>query len=124
VTSIPEDVFAPAAVSRDALLGSPYKIPYGTGPVVRPMTFDYAYRLAPGGVDEEASFPGLWTRDISRSANCQWAIRSVGPDLTATVLGGFSGGTPNSYDPTNGTVSNGDIFYLGPGLGPEMGPVN
>lgn len=124
LTAIPEDVFAPAAVHRDPILGGPYRIPYSSGPVIHPMTFDYAYRRTPLGADEETTNPGLWTQRISRSANCQWALRSVGPDLKATVLGGWSADVPTSYDPTNGTVSNGDIFFLGPGLGPEMGPVN
>jgi len=124
MTSIPEDVFASAAVSRDAVLAGPYKVPYNVGPPVHPLTFDYAYRRLPDGRDEDVAFPGLWTQRISRSANVQWALRSVGPDLKATVLGGLGGDIPTSYDPTNGTVSNGDIFFVGPGLGPEMGPVN
>ncbi len=48
------------------------------------------------------------------SISVMWALKSVGPDLEATTLG-----TANVtvYDPTNGTLSRGDIFYCGPGKG-------
>lgn len=46
------------------------------------------------------------------AGNCRYFLASHGPDLAdpnedAAVL----------YDPTNGTVSDGDIYYLGPGIG-------
>ncbi len=87
------------------------------------LTFDYASRIAPNGTDENISIPmtpPLWTERISRSPNVMWALRSVGPDLNATTLGHTSP-SATSYDPTNGTVSAGDVFFLGPGIGPESG---
>jgi hypothetical protein len=38
-----------------------------------------------------------------------WVLTSLGPDYTADF--------PMIYDPTNGTISNGDISRLGPGGG-------
>ncbi len=121
LTAIPEDPFAEMAISRNAVLAGPYKIPYNAGPLTRPYTFDYAYRISATGRDEEELNPGLWTQRISRGQNTvMWAMRSVGPDLDATVLGSASS---NTYDSTNGTVSGGDIYMLGPGLGFDSGPV-
>lgn len=123
LTSIPEDIFARSAVSRDPDLGQWYKTHSG-GELANVFAFDYAYRILPNGEDENEYFsnlnPPLWTARISRSPNVLWALRSVGPDLLATTLGHDS---PNatSYDPTNGTVSAGDVFFLGPGIGPESG---
>lgn len=122
LTALPEDTFAAAAIQRSAAYASGYQVPYGSGMqnLRRPYTFDYAFRYFPDGRDEEAVFPGLWLQRISRLANVQWALRSVGPDLLATVLGDANLAA-TSYDPTNGTLSAGDIFYLGPGAGPETG---
>ncbi|MCX7018746.1 MAG: type II secretion system protein GspG [Candidatus Sumerlaeota bacterium] len=119
MSAIPEDVFAEGAMSRNATLASPYKV---AGRFVRPFCFDYAYRYLPDGRDENALYPGLWTLRISRSPGVMWALRSIGPDLYATVLGDLSP-SATSYDPTNGTISAGDIFFLGPGIGPESGSV-
>jgi type II secretion system protein G len=122
LTSIPEDVYAAAALNKNTVETAPYKIPYNTGPIVRPLSFDYAFRYYPDGRDENVVLPGLWTKRISRSENVMWALRGVGPDLVATVLGSVSPAA-TSYDPTNGTLSDGDIFFLGPGIGPESGAI-
>ncbi|MGI8906914.1 MAG: prepilin-type N-terminal cleavage/methylation domain-containing protein [Candidatus Sumerlaeaceae bacterium] len=122
LSSIPEDTFARTAVYRNPQLGEYYKTGPG-GELASVCAFDYAYRMTPDGRDENIVIPltpPLWTERISRSAGVLWALRSVGPDLNATTLGHDS---PNatSYDPTNGTVSAGDVFFLGPGIGPESG---
>jgi len=44
-----------------------------------------------------------------------WMAQSHGPDMQHSDFGG--GGFPVAYDPTNGTISAGDIFYFGPGVG-------
>ncbi len=122
ITAIPEDPFAAAAISRNASMATPYHVPYPSGPLVHPFTFDYAYRITATGQDEDALYPGLWTNRISRGfSNVMWAMKCVGPDLEATVLGAT---TATTYDPTNGTISTGDIFLLGPGLGFDAGPVH
>lgn len=51
---------------------------------------------------------------VSGASNCRWFMASHGPDLTDPG----DAGAP-LYDPTNGTVSPGDIYYLGPGIGPR-----
>ena len=122
ITSVPEDIYAEASLGKDLVLTAPYKIPYSTGKLTRPYCFDYAYRYFPDGRDENVVYPGLWTDRISRSKNVAWALKSVGPDLIATVLGAASPAA-TSYDPTNGTLSAGDLFFLGPGIGPEFGSV-
>lgn len=80
-----------------------------------PLTYDYANRIQPDGTFEDF---GTWI-NITRVPNTAlWAMRSAGPDLTPTYLG-----TPEaSYDPTNGTVSTGNIYWTGPGVG-EDGPL-
>lgn len=122
LSAVPEDVYAAPAINRDRIQTAPYKIPYDSGPLAHPLTFDYAYRYFPDGRDENVVFPGLWTKRISRSDNVIWALRGVGPDLNATFLGASSPAA-TSYDPSNGTLSAGDIFFLGPGIGPEFGSV-
>lgn len=122
ITAVPEDLFAVSAIRRNTIHSQPYQVPYGSGRYVRPYSFDYAYRIMPDGRDEEQVTPGLWLLRISRASNVMWALRSVGPDLIATVLGDTSPAA-TSYDPTNGTLSNGDVYFLGPGLGPESGGV-
>lgn len=121
LTALPEDVFAAASMQRNPTLAEPYQVPNGSGNFVRPYTFDYAYRYYPDGRDENEG-TGIWTLRISRSPNVMWALKSVGPDLNATVLNDISPAA-TSYDPTNGTLSAGDIFFLGPGIGPESGPI-
>jgi type II secretion system protein G len=51
---------------------------------------------------------------VSGAENCRWFMASHGPDLTDPG----DAGAP-LYDPTNGTVSRGDLYYLGPGIGPR-----
>ncbi len=122
ITAVPEDIYAEHSIGKDLVLTAPYKVPYSSGKLTRPYCFDYAYRYFPDGRDENVVYPGLWTQRISRSKGVLWALKSVGPDLVATVLGAASPAA-TSYDPTNGTLSAGDLFYLGPGIGPEFGAV-
>jgi len=110
-SSVMEDVFAVQAVSKSTVLDDPYRVPYGTGPLVHPFPYDYACKILPNGGQELVS---SWA-NISANPNAvMWALRSCGPDLVATVLGDP---TAVIYDPTNGTVSSGDIFFTGPGIG-------
>jgi len=46
----------------------------------------------------------------------RWHMHSHGPDRDHDDFAGAAG-IPVAYDPTNGTVSDGDIFYFGPGIG-------
>jgi type II secretion system protein G len=51
----------------------------------------------------------------------QWLLRSRGPRGTGSAADGANLGNSvdktDAYDPTNGTVSRGNIFMLGPGVG-------
>ncbi|MGI8905732.1 MAG: type IV pilin protein [Candidatus Sumerlaeaceae bacterium] len=131
ISSPPEDVFAPPVAASGDSLSVYYRFrpsgePQVSDPLVRPYTFDYGCRTLPDGRDEDADAngqsTGLWTRRISRVPNAQWAMRSVGPDLIGTVIGQDHPAC-TSYDPTNGTTSWGDIYYQGPGIGPDFGPI-
>lgn len=46
-----------------------------------------------------------------------WMMLSHGPDIDHDNPD--DGFVPSSYDPTNGTISSGDIYYFGPGIGPK-----
>lgn len=77
---------------------------------------------APPGLDQ---YPvrGLFTmvdRNSLRShpyanESAVWMILSHGPDQTHDNPD--DGAVPVSYDPTNGTLSEGDMYYFGPGIG-------
>jgi prepilin-type N-terminal cleavage/methylation domain-containing protein len=118
ITSVFEDPFAEGGIidadDPGNVFDDAYRIPYASGELTRPYPFDYANRFRLNGDDEEALFPGLWTERISESQYVVWALRSIGPDNTPTFLGLSSA---RVYDPTNGTTSFGDIFYLGSGVG-------
>jgi prepilin-type N-terminal cleavage/methylation domain-containing protein len=48
----------------------------------------------------------------------RWNMKSVGPDNRDSISAGQAAGdSPPIYDPTNGTTSDGDILYYGPGYG-------
>lgn len=54
----------------------------------------------------------VWLRDYGTdAANMQWYLSSNGPDLWCNAAG------QAIYDPTNGTVSSGDLVWFGPGKG-------
>lgn len=57
-------------------------------------------------------------RDLARTTNLEYFLLSHGPDVDhdSPDLGENPDGA-SLYDPTNGTVSSGDILYWGPGLG-------
>jgi len=62
-----------------------------------------------------------WQQDVSADnskwdASVVWLAHSHGPDLDHDDYLGDAG-RPLQYDPTNGTISDGDIFYFGPGSG-------
>lgn len=53
---------------------------------------------------------------VSGATAIRWMMFSHGPDLTHQD-GSPEHGDPVLYDPTNGTVSRGDIYFFGPGVG-------
>jgi len=117
MTSVPGDPF----VTRGTI--EEYTAPKGTNawreggsktaPYVEPLTYDYAFRISPLGVMESNA---TWGRISSSPGATLWAMRGSGPDSWPTYLGDNA----KPYDPTNGTVSDGDIFWTGPGKGEDV----
>ncbi len=104
VAEIPADPFVanlPASYSDGVDWNLAYKNHLGEWTFPRP--FDYLPRLP----------NALWASVTSHPESARWALRSAGPDIVPTWLGH---GAP-AYDPTNGTVSAGDIYFTGPGIG-------
>ncbi|MGC8740431.1 MAG: type IV pilin protein [Candidatus Sumerlaeaceae bacterium] len=52
----------------------------------------------------------------SGASQVRWLMFSHGPDLKHQD-GSPENGDPVQYDPTNGTISRGDIYFFGPGVG-------
>ena len=115
-SSVPEDPFAKPIAGTGSPCASAYRIPFETGPLVRPFPYDYATR----DPDAPNDTPETWAKISRRLGQVQWALRSVGPSLRAAWLGD---GAP-AYDPTNGTASLGNLYFTGPGIGidgPSLG---
>jgi len=121
ITSIPMDVFnqetaatSPSAATDEQVRAFIYTdrfsygefvpAPYAATPTSNGHNL-YRYLWGPNG-----EFPGA-----------EWFLRSRGPLGTGSSADGANlGGLIDSrvfYDPTNGVVSNGNIFMLGPGVG-------
>ena len=111
IASIPEDVFAIYVVESSGTWKVAYEVPYNSGDFVRPYPFDYARRKKPDGTYETD-----WEYICSNPSTTEWIMKSVGPDRDPTYLY-LQPGYTVSYDPTNGTVSYGDIIWTGPGKG-------
>jgi len=64
----------------------------------------------------------LFISDLARQlgqgggGSLRYFLFSHGPDLKHQD-GSAENGDPARYDPTNGTISSGDIYYFGPGAG-------
>ncbi|MCD6386692.1 prepilin-type N-terminal cleavage/methylation domain-containing protein [Candidatus Sumerlaeota bacterium] len=117
ITSVLEDPFANAGNITSYFSSrpeNPYAIPPdSSGKLVRPFTYDFACRRLPDGGYES---PLTWIHITRYPYSVIWAMRGIGPDKIPTVLGD---GVARPYDPTNGTVSFGDIFWSGPGVGED-----
>ncbi len=99
ITSIPPDPFGDMDVSI-SYVGPPWKY----------RTYDFVSKIKaiPGN---DAFFDFLY---MNTGRTGLWYAASQGPDrVPELVRGGMHAGT--EYDPTNGTVSNGDIIRIGPG---------
>jgi type II secretory pathway pseudopilin PulG len=100
---LPDDHWA----LREAFSGTSHSAPYHrdgdpTKEVLVPIVYDYA-KFDPG-----LDSPAIWAEITQRPDLIHWAISSPGPDEIVTYLG-FSG--YEVYDPTNGTISWGDILH-------------
>lgn len=105
--------FAPTATGRNPLDGYD--------------TYDYvdAKSFTPGGAPLALAVDGA-----ARCSGASWHTVSSGPDQRNAFGGGVQGGggyQPNlgmDYDPTNGTISAGDIVRIGSGPGPRFAGKN
>lgn len=116
MTSVPGDPFADEGSIRKYTAtrgGNPYTVDGSlSAPFVYPMTYDYACRRDPDGTWEN---PTMWAKITENPDSIIWAMRSAGPDKWPVWLGEST----HAYDPTNGTVSEGNIFWSGPGKGED-----
>jgi prepilin-type N-terminal cleavage/methylation domain-containing protein len=120
ITSLPLDIFPNAADGPKAGFPDPHTPHYVND------QFNSKWTAAPWAGDRSFEFFSarsyaalLLFRDVAETEYnyaVQWHIHSHGPDLDHDDFLGDAG-IPTEYDPTNGTVSDGDIFYFGPGRG-------
>lgn len=111
-TKVPNSLTSPVAY-----LTSRFPDPYhpqdaiqaGEDPVYHLMGRDYAERR-----NELAEYQGYLAGLAVSPGQIKYVLLGHGPDVDHD---GPTSSDPASYDPTNGTVSNGDILYFGPGLG-------
>jgi general secretion pathway protein G len=118
MTSVPADPFAHEGKIVEYTKDKPFN-PYAWPPTpgstnfVYPLTYDYATRVSQSGDFESDD---LWGRIASNPATVMWGIRSCGPDLWPAWLGE----AVSPYDPTNGSTSDGNLFWTGPGKGDDQ----
>ncbi|MCX7626717.1 MAG: prepilin-type N-terminal cleavage/methylation domain-containing protein [Candidatus Sumerlaeaceae bacterium] len=106
---------------------------YGVNPAgqlnVEYDTYDYfeAYDFTPGTGSYDQTTPNWRGAGITSGAN--WRVVSAGPDRVNFFGGGYAGQFPMpdrsfglDYDPTNGTVSRGDIVRVSSAAGPINAP--
>lgn len=107
MTNLPTDFFAEgiAAGASGTVNASAYRRG-ATTEIMRPIVYDYAKfdRSLPSGNDSI----GVWSEITTNPSAVQWALNSPGPDILNHTFLGFSGLV--IYDPTNGTVSQGQIL--------------
>ena len=118
MTTLPKDPFmdfsrAKNYVSATNKTTNPYTVDGGlTSAPAYPLTYDFAFRRQPDGSYEPDA---VWARISSTPGAVLWALRGTGPDRWPSWLGELT----QSYDPTNGTVSRGNIIWTGPGKGED-----
>jgi len=123
ITSLPPDIFAETAASGGALRYNGNPFPPNAyqegGDIIRPIVYDYATydRDLVATNDESAA---AWELISANPEGVQWALNSPGPDVGVQTFLGF--GDLVIYDPTNGTVSFGQILRTN--LGAEDDPGN
>jgi prepilin-type N-terminal cleavage/methylation domain-containing protein len=109
----------------DPFINASVKFAYGpTGAIMQGYdTYDYvdAYSFTSAGAMHDTTYK----RGASVCSGAQWHMVSAGPDRKNCFGGGIANwtGAPAEaqgcdYDPTNGTVSAGDIVRIGGGQGP------
>jgi Tfp pilus assembly protein PilE len=112
-TSVFQDVFADAVAAGSALRPGggvcspgPYRVGGSpTGALLLPLAYDYAKFDRTGAGADSVS---VWAEITQSPESVAWALNSPGPDTKVHEYLGFSGLV--IYDPTNGTISTGQIL--------------
>ena len=125
LTSVFPDIFADAVANNGArrpngavLSSAPYRVGgVAGGALILPLVYDYAKFDRTGPNPDN---PNVWAEITSSPSTVAWALNSPGPDTKIHEFLGFSGLT--IYDPTNGTVSDGQIIRTN--LGADDKPSN
>jgi prepilin-type N-terminal cleavage/methylation domain-containing protein len=112
ITTVLTDIFADKVANGQAVRpgggaqsGAPYHENANQAqPLIRPLPYDYAR------FDRDTPYPdsvGVWSEITNSPESIAWALNSAGPNVSVFEYLGYSGLT--IYDPTNGTVSVGQI---------------
>jgi len=108
MTSIPPDIFSRDKVTTYS--NEDIRVPIYTDKKSYARFVTNAFGTVENGRNVYRLF---WRVDFPQS---EWVLRSRGPRGTAGGIGEtFT--KLDAYDPTNGTISNGNITYVGPGVG-------
>jgi len=105
MTSVPFDVFNTAFFQEKRAHNFPFEIEQASF-----FMRGSSRRIYNHGVSDDAPFFSsfVWQSDDLRSKiYYRYLLQSAGPDLLF-----WNSGPERYYDPTNGTVSSGDIFYV------------
>lgn len=116
LSSVPADPFATVGRIREFAAERPIN-PYAFPTTAKdnfifPLTYDYARRM---GMDGAMESDDIWRNISAHYDRIEWAMRSIGPDGWPAWLGE----PVPAYDPTNGTISEGNIYWTGPGVGKD-----
>ncbi len=115
ISNLPDNFFAESVANTNLTISRPYKEGgLVTGRIIRPLVFDYAK------FDEGLDSIATWERFSQNGEIVKWALDSPGPLIHDVRFLGFVGMTV--YDPTNGTVSQGQIIRTN--LGADDKPKN
>jgi len=103
ISNLPEDFFAENIAHSTLTQSRPYRVGSSvSGDVMRPIVYDYAK------FDNGYDYISVWAEITNQPESVRWAFNSPGPDISEHIFLGFSGLV--IYDPTNGTVSKGQII--------------
>ena len=123
MTSVLVDAFRPSGYGVDPLGG--INIEYDTFDYMSALDFIY---LGPGCSSTFDSGNSTGWRGAGITSGATWRVASAGPDRINYFGGGYAGQQPTNksfgldYDPTNGTISRGDIVRISSAPGPINSP--
>jgi general secretion pathway protein G len=105
LTSVPSDPFQdPAMKVAECETGTTFFIDY---PSMNKHSYDYGTFYWETGNGTDTAKSEVWNRAFGVS---RWKIGSCGPDKQFQPSPDLYYGFGNDYDPTNGTISEGDVY--------------